>query len=53
MPHRDGRAMLGAILESHAPLDWVIIPSQVDGVHPDADGHRQLGEAIAGLVTCV
>ena len=25
MPHRDGRAMLGPILESHAPLDWVII----------------------------
>src|SRR5262245_24792180 len=25
MPHRDGRAMLAPILESHAPLDWVII----------------------------
>jgi lysophospholipase L1-like esterase len=28
----------------------VIPPSPVDGVHPDANGHRQLGEAIAGLV---
>ena len=25
LPHRDGRAMLGPILESHAPVDWVII----------------------------
>ena len=145
MPYRDGRAMLGPIIESHAPLDWVIImlgtndcgptyhlsvgdiafgvttmlwnvaksaagpggkaprmlvvspphfgrftafmdlffrgaeetnrglasayatvaescgacfldaarvvpPSPVDGVHPDANGHRQLGEAIATLV---
>jgi lysophospholipase L1-like esterase len=145
MPYRDGRAMLGPILESHAPLDWVIImlgtadcaptyrlnvgdiafgittmlwniaksaagprgaapqillvspphfgklspfmelfyrgaeetnrglasayatvaaacgaqfldaaivvpPSPSDGVHPDANGHRQLGETIAALV---
>lgn len=144
-PYRDGRAMLGSILESHAPLDWVIVmlgtndcvpmyhlsvgaiafgattmlwgiaksaagpsgaaprvllvspphigklssfmelfyhgaeetcrglasayatvaeacgarfldaativsPSSVDGVHPDADGHHRLGEAIAALV---
>jgi lysophospholipase L1-like esterase len=25
LPHRDGRSMLGPLLESHAPLDWVII----------------------------
>lgn len=25
MPHRDGRAMLAPLLESHAPLDWVVI----------------------------
>jgi lysophospholipase L1-like esterase len=24
-PNRNGRAMLGPLLESHAPLDWVIV----------------------------
>ena len=25
LPHRDGSSMLGPLLESHAPLDWVVI----------------------------
>jgi lysophospholipase L1-like esterase len=25
LPHRDGRSMLGPLLETHAPLDWVVI----------------------------
>src|SRR5262245_5147951 len=145
LPHRDGRSMLGPLLETHAPLDWVVIqlgtndcgptyrrsadeiafgcatllwmvqkaaagpgggvpqmllvapppfgqfspfmelffkggeatgrnlaaayaivaetcgaryldaasilpPGPVDGVHPDADGQRKLGEAIAGML---
>jgi lysophospholipase L1-like esterase len=25
LPDRNGRAMLGPLLESHAPLDWVIL----------------------------
>jgi lysophospholipase L1-like esterase len=31
----------------------ILPPGPVDGVHPDASGERQLGEAIAKLITGV
>jgi len=34
LPNRDGRAMLGPLLESHAPLDWVILMLGTNDVGP-------------------
>ena len=34
LPHRDGRAMLPPLLETHAPLDWVVILLGTNDVAP-------------------
>jgi lysophospholipase L1-like esterase len=65
MPHRDGRAMLAPILESHAPLDWVIIMLGTNDCadissqrgrhcvrrHDDALEHREVGRWTTGRST--
>jgi lysophospholipase L1-like esterase len=49
LPHRDGRAMLGPILESHAPLDWVIILLGTNDCGPSY--HRDVSEIAFGCAT--
>ena len=49
MPHRDGRAMLGPILESHAPLDWVIIMLGTNDCAPTY--HLSVGDIAFGVTT--
>jgi lysophospholipase L1-like esterase len=34
LPNRDGRAMLAPLLESHAPLDWVVVMLGTNDVGP-------------------
>jgi lysophospholipase L1-like esterase len=34
LPDRNGRAMLGPLLESHAPLDWVVVMLGTNDVGP-------------------
>ncbi len=49
LPHRDGRAMLAPLLESHAPLDWVIILLGTNDCGPTL--HRDVGEIAFGCAT--
>jgi len=49
LPNRDGRAMLGPILESHAPLDWVIILLGTNDCGPSY--HRVVSEIAFGCAT--
>src|SRR4029453_222043 len=49
MPHRDGRAMLGPTLESHAPLDWVIIMLGTNDCA--ATYHLSVGDIAFGVTT--
>jgi lysophospholipase L1-like esterase len=46
LPNRDGRSMLTPLLDAASLLP----PGPVDGVHPDADGQRRLGEATAKVM---
>jgi lysophospholipase L1-like esterase len=49
LPHRDGRSMLGPLLESHAPLDWVIILLGTNDCGPTY--RRDVGEIAFGCAT--
>jgi lysophospholipase L1-like esterase len=49
VPHRDGRAMLGPLLESHAPLDWVIILLGTNDCGPTF--HLSVGKIAIGMTT--
>jgi lysophospholipase L1-like esterase len=49
MPNRDGRAMFAPILESHAPLDWVIIMLGTNDCGPSL--HRGVGEIAFGCAS--
>jgi lysophospholipase L1-like esterase len=49
LPHRDGRSMLGPLLESHGPLDWVIILLGTNDCGPTY--HREVGEIAFGCAT--
>src|SRR5215831_9378746 len=49
LPHRDGRAMLSPLLESHAPLDWVIIPLGTNDCGPTY--RRDVGDIAFGCAT--
>jgi lysophospholipase L1-like esterase len=49
LPHRDGRAMLAPLLESHAPLDWVIILLGTNDCGPTY--RRDVGEIAFGCAT--
>ena len=51
LPHRNGRTMLGPLLESHAPLDWVIIMLGTNDCAPTF--HRDVGEIAFGCVTLI
>lgn len=48
-PHRDGRAMLGPMLESHAPLDCVIIMLGTNDCAPTY--HLSVSDVAFGLTT--
>lgn len=49
MPHRDGRAMLAPLLESHAPLDWVVIMLGMNGCGAAHD--LSVGQIAFGMTT--
>jgi lysophospholipase L1-like esterase len=49
LPHRDGRSMLGPLLESHAPLDWVIILLGINDCGPTY--RRDASEIAFGCAT--
>jgi lysophospholipase L1-like esterase len=49
LPHRDGRSMLGPLLETHAPLDWVIILLGTNDCGPTY--RRDVGEIAFGCAT--
>jgi lysophospholipase L1-like esterase len=49
LPNRDGRSMLAPILESHAPLDWVIILLGINDCGPTF--HRDASEIAFGCAT--
>src|SRR5262249_41836336 len=49
LPHRDGRAMLSPLLESHAPLDWVIVLLGTNDCGPTY--HRDVGDIAFGCAT--
>jgi lysophospholipase L1-like esterase len=49
LPHRDGRSMLAPLLESHAPLDWVIILLGTNDCGPTY--RRDSGEIAFGCAT--
>lgn len=49
LPNRDGRSMLGPILESHAPLDWVIILLGTNDCGPSLG--RSVGDIAFGCAT--
>lgn len=49
LPNRDGRSMLAPLLESHAPLDWVIILLGTNDCGPTY--HRDVGEIAFGCAT--
>jgi len=49
MPHRDGRAMLGPLLETHAPLDWVIVLLGTNDCGPTYN--RTVSDIAFGLTT--
>lgn len=49
LPNRDGRSMLGPLLDTHAPLDWVIILLGTNDCGPTF--HRDAGEIAFGCVT--
>ena len=48
-PGRDGRSMLGPLLESHAPLDWVVILLGTNDCGPTY--RRDAGEIAFGCAT--
>ena len=48
-PHRDGRAMLAPLLESHAPLDWVVIMLGTNDCSPTY--HLGVGDIAFGMTT--
>ena len=50
LPHRDGRAMLGPMLGSHAPLDWVIILLGTNDCGPSY--HRDVSEIALAVPRC-
>src|SRR5262245_129908 len=49
LPNRDGRAMLAPLLETHAPLDWVIILLGTNDCGPTY--RREIGEIAFGCAT--
>lgn len=49
LPHRDGREMLGPLLETHAPLDWVIIMLGTNDCGPTYN--RTVGDIAFGITT--
>jgi lysophospholipase L1-like esterase len=49
LPNRNGRAMLAPLLESHAPLDWVIILLGTNDCGPSY--RRSAGEIAFGCAT--
>jgi lysophospholipase L1-like esterase len=49
LPHRDGREMLAPLLESHAPLDWVIIMLGTNDCAPTF--HLDVGDIASGATT--
>jgi hypothetical protein len=49
LPHRDSRSMLAPLLESHAPLDWVIIFLGTNDCGPTY--RRDVGEIAFGCAT--
>ena len=49
LPHRDGRSMLAPLLETHAPLDWVIILLGTNDCGPTY--RRDVGEIAFGCAT--
>jgi len=49
LPNRDGRAMLVPLLESHAPLDWVVILLGTNDCGPSY--RRNVGEIAFGCAT--
>jgi lysophospholipase L1-like esterase len=49
LPNRDGRSMLGPILETHAPLDWVIVLLGINDCGPTY--RRDAGEIAFGCAT--
>jgi lysophospholipase L1-like esterase len=49
LPNRDGRSMLGPLLESHAPLDWVVILLGTNDCGPTY--RRDAGEIAFGCAT--
>jgi len=49
LPNRDGRSMLAPLLETHAPLDWVIILLGTNDCAPTF--HRDVGEIAFGCAT--
>jgi lysophospholipase L1-like esterase len=49
LPNRDGRSMLAPLLESHAPLDWVIILLGTNDCGPTY--RRDVGEIAFGCAT--
>jgi lysophospholipase L1-like esterase len=51
LPDRNGRAMLGPLLESHAPLDWVILMLGTNDVGPSY--RLSAAEVIFGCATLV
>src|SRR5262249_3540288 len=48
-PHRDGRAMLGPILESPAPLEWVVIQLGTNDCAPSY--HLTIADISLGITT--
>jgi lysophospholipase L1-like esterase len=49
LPNRDGRSMLAPLLETHAPLDWVIILLGINDCGPTY--RRDAGEIAFGCAT--
>jgi lysophospholipase L1-like esterase len=49
LPNRDGRSMLGPLLETHMPLDWVIILLGMNDCGPSY--HRDVSEIAFGCAT--
>ncbi|MGH8701643.1 MAG: GDSL-type esterase/lipase family protein [Burkholderiales bacterium] len=49
LPNRDGRSMLAPLLESHAPLDWVILLLGTNDCGPTY--RRDVGEIAFGCAT--
>jgi lysophospholipase L1-like esterase len=51
LPNRSGRAMLPPLLESHAPLDWVVLMLGTYDVGPSF--HLSVSDVAFGCVTLI